>query len=105
MELDQDNIPRHYLIFRNHRAAKPVATNDFSRAQDPANGPGSGTVMSWVNTPMSSLLEIIESSDGAQIKRRTGGHLLGLQLCKIDFELKNASDVIALVSKWSLHCS
>lgn len=97
MELDQDYIPRHYLIFRNHRAAKPVATSDFSLAQDRTNGPGSGTVMSWVNTPMLSLLEIIGNSEGPQIKRCTGGHLLGGHLWKMDFELKNASDLIALV--------
>lgn len=38
------------------RVVEPVATDFFFRARDPANGPGSGTVMSWVNTPMSSLL-------------------------------------------------
>lgn len=43
--------------------AEPVATNVFSRAQDRANGPGSGTVMSWVNTPMSSLLGISGSRE------------------------------------------
>lgn len=98
MELDQDYIPRHYLIFRNHRAVKPVATNDFSLALDSDNGPGSGTVMSWVNTPMLGLLDIIGSSEVLRIKRCTGGHLLGGHLWKKDFELKNASDLIALVA-------
>lgn len=41
----------------------------FSRAQDPANGPGSDTVMSWVNTPMSSLLGISGSREGEPPER------------------------------------
>lgn len=98
MELDQDCIPRHYLIFRNHWAAKPVATNDFSLAQHRADGPGSGAVMSWLNTPMLGLLEINGSSEVPRIKRCTGGRLCGGHLWKMDMELKNASGLIALVT-------
>lgn len=43
-----------------------MATDVLSRAQEPANGPGSGTAMSWVNTPMSSLLGISRSGGASE---------------------------------------
>lgn len=41
--------------------------------------------MSWVNTPMSSLLGISWSREGTQWKRHTGGQLLGLHCRKMDW--------------------
>lgn len=77
--------------------AEPVATNVFSRAQDAANGPGSGTAMSWLNTPMSSLLGISGSREEAQMKETLRWSSVGHCRRKMDFELKNASDLIASV--------
>lgn len=64
---------------------------------NPANDPGLGTVMSWVNTPMSSLLGISGSQEGAPMKETHRWSSVGLHCQKMDSKLKNAFGLIAFV--------
>ena len=70
-----------------------MATDVLSRAQEPANGPGSGTAMSWVNTPMSSLLGISWSGEGGAARETLRWSSVCPQLGKMDFELKRMHQI------------
>lgn len=60
-------------------------------AWGPTDGPGSGRVMSWVNTPMSRLL--VGAGRGLRLRWSS----VSLRHWKMAFQFRNASDLIAFV--------
>lgn len=83
-------------------AGRACGKSAFSFVQHQARGPGSGSVMSWVNTPMGSLLGISGREEGTQQKRHTGGQMW---VCVPGKWILSASDLRASVqwaSPWSI---